>query len=274
MKTDSLYEVRCRAEANKVLKSFYVGAPEEIDINAIAGLCKLSIEYGGLDSCDGRLITNTNGGIIRVNNNQSEERTRFTIAHEIGHYRLHKEKILIIDNKQNLGSWHSHSIETEANIFAAELLMPEFLFTTELKREFPSMKLVNKLSKKYRTSKLATAIQMIEYTQEPCSLVYASNGQAKWSKWSKSFANFGFYIPMHMNLHEYSLAYELCGQPNSSTTQGPVKTLACAWLDGYENNNQAEVWEDSVRYGDDVISIIFIEDDIAGFRQGQGRGRW
>lgn len=266
MKTNDLYyEVRCRAEANNVLQSFYVGAPEEIDIAVMAKLCKLKIEYGGLDSCEGRLITNANGGTIRVGLNQSEERRRFTIAHEIGHYRLHKE-VLIIDNKQDLNSWYGRSVETEANVFAAELLMPEFLFAAELKGKYPSMKLVNDLSRKYRTSKLATAIQMLEFTREPCSLVYSSNGQTKWCKWSKSFAELGFYIPMHKNLHEYSLAHELCGA-QSNSTQVHVRAPACAWLDGYDENDRAEVWEDSVKYGDDIISIIFVEDDIQKYRR-------
>lgn len=268
MKTNDLYyEVRCRAEANNVLQSFFVGAPEEIDIEVIANLCKLTIEYGGLDSCEGRLITNANGGTIRVGINQSEERRRFTIAHEIGHYRLHKE-VLIIDNKQDFSSWHGRSVETEANIFAAELLMPEFLFATELKRKCPSMELVKNLSKKYRTSKLATAIQMLEFTQEPCNLVYSSNGQTKWCKWSKSFDQLGFYIPMHKNLHEYSLAHELCGA-QSKSPQTHVRTPACAWLDGYDEHDPAEVWEDSVRYGDDIISLIFVEDDIQKYRYRQ-----
>ena len=261
MKNRTVLETKCRDEANKVLKSFYVGAPEEIDLNVIANLCKLSIEHGSIDSCEGRLISNPHGGIIRVGNNQSEERMRFTIAHEIGHYRLHK-KVLIIDNQQNLNTWHDQSIETEANIFAAELLMPEFLFVQELRGKTPSLELVNKLSRRYKTSKLASAIQMIEYTNEPCALVYSACGKIKWCKRSHCFAEMGFYIPIHEDLHKYTLAYELSqNQDNSMNMRG--KTLAKAWLSGYEeNNNNDDVWEDSARYGEDIISIIFVEDDI------------
>lgn len=65
------------------------------------------------------------GFVIKVNRYDSPERKRFTIAHEIAHFLLHKDYILngVIDNimyRSTLGS----KKETEANKFAAEMLMP------------------------------------------------------------------------------------------------------------------------------------------------------
>lgn len=263
MRSNAIKEARCRDEAQKLLKSFYVGAPGEIDLDALAGICKLSIEDGGIDSCDGRLVASKgNGGVIRVVRNiRSEGRRRFTIAHEIGHYRLHDE-VLAIDDQRTLEAWSGVSIETEANIFAAELLMPHFLFSLELKNQRPSWALVNRLSSRYKTSKLATAIQMIEYMHEPCALVYSSVGVTRWCKRSNDFAGMNFYVPGGQKLHEYSLAYELFSKQDAVESKRGEKTYAKAWLTGYEWNEEAEVIEDSIRYGDDIASIIFVEDDI------------
>lgn len=62
---------------------------------------------------------------IRINRHELAERQRFTLAHEIGHYMLHRDKIGggIVDNvmyRSNLSSRY----EVEANKFAADLIMP------------------------------------------------------------------------------------------------------------------------------------------------------
>lgn len=65
---------------------------------------------------------------IILNKNQSKERITFTLAHELGHYFLHNGDKLRID-KYN---YHQNSTEaleeSEANYFAASLLMPETEF--------------------------------------------------------------------------------------------------------------------------------------------------
>lgn len=62
---------------------------------------------------------------IRVNRHEIKERQRFTIAHELAHYLLHKDLIRqgISDNilyRSRLSS----TVEAEANRLAADLLMP------------------------------------------------------------------------------------------------------------------------------------------------------
>lgn len=73
---------------------------------------------------------------IVVNLRHAPVRRRFTIAHEIGHYELHRKKNLsspvFIDRtyfrkKIDIGSVAEHQMEMEANAFAAGLLMPHKL---------------------------------------------------------------------------------------------------------------------------------------------------
>jgi Zn-dependent peptidase ImmA (M78 family) len=82
------------------------------------------------DDTSGMLIREENRVIIAVNSTHVEQRQRFTIAHEIGHWVLHRGRPLVVDAtvKVNLraknSGFASQREETEANQFAAALLMP------------------------------------------------------------------------------------------------------------------------------------------------------
>ena len=64
---------------------------------------------------------------IFYNNNLSEKRRRFVIAHELAHYFLGhlKTSSCIIDTKENFLNTVSDSKEKEANKIATEILIPE-----------------------------------------------------------------------------------------------------------------------------------------------------
>jgi hypothetical protein len=68
----------------------------------------------------------TSGFRITVNANDVPHRRRFTIAHEIGHYVLHRDLILdeVTDNEMYRSSELSDEFERQANRFAADLLLP------------------------------------------------------------------------------------------------------------------------------------------------------
>ena len=61
-----------------------------------------------------------------MNASHVETRRRFTIAHEIGHYVLHEHLIGdgIVEDALLRAEGLSNFVETEANKFAADILMP------------------------------------------------------------------------------------------------------------------------------------------------------
>lgn len=78
-----------------------------------------------------------NGGRIYLNQNDSPTRQRFTLAHEIGHCVLHRDKHEngILERIDMFRDPENHSQEeVEANAFAANLLMPEQLVREMWKR--------------------------------------------------------------------------------------------------------------------------------------------
>jgi Zn-dependent peptidase ImmA (M78 family) len=66
------------------------------------------------------------GFVIHVDKDEPAVRQRFTAAHELGHFVLHKDMIgeRVEDNYLLRSDGFSNAVEAEANSFAANLLMP------------------------------------------------------------------------------------------------------------------------------------------------------
>lgn len=77
----------------------------------------------------GMLVQGKEGWEIIVNSTDSERRKLFTIAHELGHYFLHRQEAdSFVDGDLifNRDEADKHSLqEVEANEFAGSLIMPE-----------------------------------------------------------------------------------------------------------------------------------------------------
>lgn len=86
------------------------------------------------DNLSGRLVKKGGAYEIHLNAGHASTRQRFTLAHELGHFVLHRPLLGdgITDNAayraEPCPEYSNHAItqkhETEANQFAAELLMP------------------------------------------------------------------------------------------------------------------------------------------------------
>jgi Zn-dependent peptidase ImmA (M78 family) len=110
-----------------------------VPVERIAASLGLKIKRHATDEdLSGFILRDPKGGhpVIGVNKAHHRNRQRFTIAHELGHYLLHEGSLVHVDRerafKVNLrGDEASKGVdvaEKEANLFAAELLMPgEFL---------------------------------------------------------------------------------------------------------------------------------------------------
>lgn len=77
--------------------------------------------------------------IIGVNTQHASVRQNFTVAHELGHFLLHDQEQLHLDRafstirlRDHRSSQGVDSAEKEANLFAAELLMPQEFLRADL----------------------------------------------------------------------------------------------------------------------------------------------
>ncbi|WP_276775428.1 ImmA/IrrE family metallo-endopeptidase [Porphyromonas endodontalis] len=86
----------------------------------------ISVEYVSLDSSiSGMLSRRDEKWVISVNKDHSKNRQRFTLAHELAHYVLHKSNRESFTDTVFFRGTSVNNIEYAANEFAARLLMPE-----------------------------------------------------------------------------------------------------------------------------------------------------
>lgn len=117
----------------KILNDLKIGIPSEIKVNKIAKHLGVDVKAVDMDfEISGLFVIKNNKPHIRYNKNESNNRQRFTIAHELGHFVLHREsKPLFIDKNEKImyrdgdSSTGEFRKEREANAFAASLLMPQ-----------------------------------------------------------------------------------------------------------------------------------------------------
>jgi len=76
------------------------------------------------DEISGHLALTEQGWAITVNSLHHPKRQRFTVAHELGHYMLHRRKCQEFTDKKLFRGVDQNPMETEANTYAADLLMP------------------------------------------------------------------------------------------------------------------------------------------------------
>lgn len=108
--------------------------------------------------------------LIGVNQRHSPNRQRFTIAHELGHFLLHEQEKLYVDRRFQIklrdgnSSKGENDDEKEANLFAAELLMPMQFLQQDLAEvealDLESDAMISELAKNYEVSAQAMAFRL------------------------------------------------------------------------------------------------------------------
>jgi Zn-dependent peptidase ImmA (M78 family) len=101
-----------------------------IDVIRIAAEQGLTVRYEPMEeTVSGMLVIRDDQRVIAVNQTHHEHRRRFTIAHELGHYFLHRDHSSVFVDavyyRDESSSEGTKQQEIAANAFAAELLMPE-----------------------------------------------------------------------------------------------------------------------------------------------------
>ena len=144
-----------------------------VDVVAIAKKMGLEVRKERAEpDISGFLLRDPKTGfaVIGVNSVQHANRQRFTVAHELGHFLLHRGDKLHVDRGYEVklrdikSSEGTDLEEKEANLFAAELLMPEQFLAKDL-LSLGSIDLfdeiqLGKLAKRYKVSTQALAFRL------------------------------------------------------------------------------------------------------------------
>jgi len=161
-----------------------------------------------LDGFDGLLKANKTRSkwlILYNSATPSEGRKRFTIAHEFGHYILHRHQQDLFecgDGDIETGDNNERDIETEADLFASTLLMPLHDFRRQVDGHPISFDLLGHCADRYGVSLTAAALRWTEIAPKRAVLVASRDDHMLWAKSNKAALKSGAYFATRKNTIE------------------------------------------------------------------------
>jgi Zn-dependent peptidase ImmA (M78 family) len=177
------------AEASRLWNLYGFESISDLVLEDLAMALGVVVLDDDLTSADAWLVRKGDSGIIRVSKQIAEAgRRRFAIAHELGHWSLHKSVTQLVSctSADMLARYKASPPEIEANLFAAELLMPKRLFQPALTQSRPTAQFVNELASQFGTTRTSAAYRIADVTNDYFALVLSKDGVIKW--WQASEA--------------------------------------------------------------------------------------
>jgi len=238
-------EAGARNKAKHILEQACITKPNELSLEElILFLDGPEIVFEDMVEYEGKFMSLGNSSIIKVNSKiKNEGRKRFTLAHELGHFILHRNKGFINCKINDLFDWYGRKqIETEANYFASEILMPTEIFNRLTKGKRFSLNLLKELADSFNTSLTSTAIRFVQEGYDPIFLICSKDQKILWKQVNKDF---NFFIDFK-NLKEIpntSVTFEKISkgiQYDDSQEINPMDWLI------EDKNNEFKFFEDSI----------------------------
>lgn len=238
--------------AEVLLRDLGVTAPSEIDLEAIAYHLGADVRYAPLRGCEARIIGDKSRAIITVNDKSVTVRQRFSIAHELGHWTLHRGRRLVCSG-QGLNDRQATQTERAADRFAAEMLMPAYLFRPLVDAQLrPSWNFVRDIAGDFRASPLACARRLVELGTHRMALVCHGTNGMRWFVRSPALDNAWFLrdeIPS-----ESSAMNVLYG--HQADDPHPRRVSSSSWF--ARTGSNSHVWEQTARSGQEVLTFILL----------------
>lgn len=247
MKTERVRDIHARATAYELTNLFAIEKPEDIVVEDIAMARGVLVVEGQLDGAEARLICRGKRGIIRVKANIAEiGRKRFAVAHDLGHWELHRDIPGVnLFSESDVEINDSDPIEIEANIFASELLIPTKLIRPRYEDVYPDLQLIKNLANEFTVSLTCAALRFISETNYGCAIVLSESDKILW--WKKSRRCENIWFEREQKLHEDSLAWQ-CLRGMAVPEEGE-EVPAVAWLQNENLSDRHGIFEQSIGLG-------------------------
>lgn len=243
--------------ASRVIDELGICSSEHIRVRDIAFAKGAMVVEQKITRAAASIVKVGDRATIRIPPNDTLERKRFSIAHELGHLLMgHVTSIQKACSEADMMNWYQSSQETQANFFASELILPSKLVCSRCDIGDISLKPIMQIAKDFRASLTATAIKFVQLCPEKCAVVYSTNGKIKWFYKSPDWWPF---IHKDKMLDKRTLAYDFF--IGERVEPDPVEVDADAWVENRRGLD--EIVEHSIaspHYGF-VLSILWIKPD-------------
>ncbi len=251
--------IKAQAAAWRIHQDLAITEPSEINVENIAMIRGIYVATGKAPGADAWLVSGDGLGIVRVSDGIRERgRRRFAIAHELGHWELHRDQsqVGMLCHAADLRDYTNSPTEIEANVFAAEFLMPTRHFQAACRGRQPDLAIIKDLAEQYDTSLTATAMRYVDLGPQTCLVVFSEEGRVR--SWRSRPGNGDLWINKAQAISQESMAWQ-CWM-NGVTESDPVEVPGTAWFLNSRDAEDLSVTEHSMRLGgyNMVMSLLWI----------------
>lgn len=193
-------------------------------------------------------------------------RSRFSLAHETAHYFIdeHRRHLEAGGNPHysKAGFQVDSDIEREADVFAANLLMPRFLIEDRLNE--PDIDTVIGLAGDFKASLMCSARRFIETTYRACTLVISRSGRVQYSIHSEQMAALGYvFVKNGLELPRGRTIRRSKAGSGDDWTEVEEKLTSSREWSGSDRGPDRRLWMETVhqpRYEQSLTLLIYESD--------------
>jgi len=255
--------------AKRVIAELGIESPKDLELlELIVRERGVIVQDKPLQGAEARIAILGRNAIISISSAiKDPHRRRFGIAHELGHFEMHRsEEYLAMCTHNDLDNWSTKQAgtqrEREANEFAAALLLPEAFFAPRCKSREPSLEFAADLAHIFNVSLTATILRYLQFTEQPCAVVFAKDGYIKWFRSSKPFDKLEVFLEVKTKPDPASrVASFFQGHPIAKTQ---IRAPLESWLTPGNYRRDATLLEQSwpIPSYNAVLTLLWIDDDI------------
>lgn len=238
----------------RLLWAHGVRKPEHIDLEAIAGAKGAHVVYRKLDGCAARLVVAGDRAVISIAIDDNLGRRRFSLGHELAHWIQDAQRTSFNCASTDIGPQNAEakSIEADANSFASQLILPDYLVGPWLADRKPSLDLANAMGGDFQASLTASALKLLQRAEVPAAITCHDQRRLKWSRRSRNFST-DFYILNE--LHQDTIAFEMAFGAAKGLSR-PKRESAARWISG-PSTYRMEVWSQSIKLPEGSVLTMF-----------------
>ena len=250
----SQFDLDSLTPPERLLWGYGIDAPEHIDLEAIAAAHGAEVRVRPLGGCDARLVVSGDRSVISLNTSSTEGRRRFSLAHELAHLICDRKTGSFLCAKDDIGPQNaeSRSVESAANGYASQLVLPTFLVDPWIADKPVNFATVKALADAFRVSATAAAIKLVKRTSQQAALVCHNTHGVVWRQLSTSSEGWALKGELHPDTDAFAMVY---GSQKGLST--PKRSAASHWLAGRDTHSM-EVVSQSLGRGDQHAVTLLV----------------
>jgi Zn-dependent peptidase ImmA (M78 family) len=199
--------------------------PSDFTLEEVSNALGVIVMDVPIKGSEGRILMKGDTGIISLNSSINHPGKRnFVIAHELGHFVLHKNLMpLFSDTHKTLSEWHKKGLhEQQANEFASELLMPTEIFKGKVAGKKLNINLIEEVASYFDVSLTAAFIKYAAFGSYPLMVIFIEDKLS-------SGNNVPFkYLPLHSAVPAWTVAGDFF--KTNKVEPYPEKVDAIEWF--------------------------------------------